>query len=201
MTTTNSHVESSLPSSASSFDRVLEFHNVFGCTINGGIKNPAIVSLRLKLIREELRELSEALESGDIVAVAHELADLDYVVNGAAIAFGVVLPYATEEIHRANMTKLLPDGTALLRLDGKVLKGPNYEPPQLEPVLRRCQLVRLPAGRDERTVWAVATNIDDGADPTTDSSVPSSLGHLSGSDEDSGDSDDDGRYPYREDIQ
>jgi len=39
------------------------------------------------------------------------------------------------EVHRSNMTKLGADGRPLYRADGKVLKGPSYEPPRLASVL------------------------------------------------------------------
>lgn len=119
----------------SSFDLVLAFHRATGATINGGIHNPADRKLRVKLISEELRELRDALDAEDIVEVADALGDLDYVVNGAAIAFGIALPAVTREVHRSNMTKLLPDGTVLLREDGKVLKGPDFEEPDIKQVL------------------------------------------------------------------
>jgi predicted HAD superfamily Cof-like phosphohydrolase len=114
---------------------VLEFHRVFGCSIGIGIGNPADRALRIGLIREELRELADACDAEDIIEVADALGDLDYVVNGAAIAFGIHLPSITREIHRSNMTKLMPDGTVLLRPDGKVLKGPNFELPRIKEVL------------------------------------------------------------------
>ena len=119
----------------SSYDLVMEFHKTFGCSIGRGIHDPHDRALRVGLIREELRELADALDAEDLVEVADALGDLDYVVNGAAIAFGIDLPAVTREIHRSNMTKLMPDGTAKLREDGKVLKGPNFELPNLRRVL------------------------------------------------------------------
>jgi hypothetical protein len=42
---------------------------------------------------------------------------------------------AFKEVHRSNMSKLGEDGTPVLREDGKVLKGPNYSPPNLKQFL------------------------------------------------------------------
>jgi len=40
---------------------------------------------------------------------------------------------AFKEVHRSNMSKLGTDGKPVKRLDGKVLKGPLYTPPNLAP--------------------------------------------------------------------
>jgi NTP pyrophosphatase (non-canonical NTP hydrolase) len=60
--------------------------------------------------------------------------DLDEVL-------GLVTTYAQKynfegafrEVHRSNMSKLGTDGKPVKRLDGKVLKGPLYSPPNLAP--------------------------------------------------------------------
>lgn len=93
--------------------------------------------LRLKLIMEEARELEDALAAQDLVAIADALGDLAYVTYGAALTFGINLDEVVAEIHRSNMTKLGLDGKPILRDDGKVLKGPNYSPPCLAPIIRR----------------------------------------------------------------
>lgn len=121
----------------SSYQLVKEFHQTFGHPV---AQKPTLVgddrqALRIELIREELFEFKEAVVAGDLVAIADALGDLDYVVNGAAIEYGIDLPKVTAEIHRSNMTKLGPDGKPIYREDGKILKGKDYEPPQLEPLL------------------------------------------------------------------
>ncbi len=93
--------------------------------------------LRLKLIMEEAHELEDALAAQNLVAVADALGDLAYVTFGAALTFGIDLDEVIAEIHRSNMTKLGPDGRPILRDDGKVLKGSNYSPPCLEPIIYR----------------------------------------------------------------
>jgi predicted HAD superfamily Cof-like phosphohydrolase len=52
-----------------------------------------------------------------------------------ALGMGIDLPEVVREIHRSNMTKLDRDGKPIYREDGKVLKGEDYEPPNLEGVL------------------------------------------------------------------
>lgn len=135
-----------------SFDKVREFHEKFGHPISDEPKvlEPDYELMRLELIREELCELYEACgydaselieakvikwDGTDIVAVADALGDLEYVVNGMAISSGIPLPAIVTEIHRSNMTKLGADGKPIYREDGKVLKGPAYEEPQLMDVL------------------------------------------------------------------
>lgn len=76
----------------------------------------------------------DGVESDEVLA-ADALGDLDYVVNGAAIVFGFHLPSITREVHRSNMTKLDADGQPVETPDGKIVKGPNYEEPNIKGVL------------------------------------------------------------------
>jgi predicted HAD superfamily Cof-like phosphohydrolase len=91
--------------------------------------------IRCALIEEEAAEFREALEADDLVEVADAVADLLYVVYGAAVTFGIPIDEVFAEVHRSNMTKLGTDGTPIYREDGKVLKGPSYEPPDVLGVL------------------------------------------------------------------
>lgn len=72
----------------------------------------------------------------DREALAKELADVVYVAYGTALAYGIDLDIALREVHESNMTKLDDDGKAIVRDDGKILKGPNYRPPILAAALR-----------------------------------------------------------------
>jgi len=60
-----------------------------------------------------------------------ELADLVYVCFQYAENMGWDLDEALDRVHKSNMTKLGEDGYPIRREDGKVLKGPNYQPPVL----------------------------------------------------------------------
>ena len=60
-----------------------------------------------------------------------ELADLVYVCFQYAENLGWDLDEALDRVHESNMTKLGADGQPIRREDGKVLKGPNYQPPNL----------------------------------------------------------------------
>jgi NTP pyrophosphatase (non-canonical NTP hydrolase) len=91
--------------------------------------------LRLALIREETEELAQAIDRQNLVAIADALGDIVYVTFGAALTYGIDLDAVLAEIHRSNMTKLDRDGRPILREDGKVLKGPDYSPPDLASVL------------------------------------------------------------------
>ena len=119
------------------FERVLEFHEVFGALI-GDFDNPQISDnkdLRLSLIREEMQELEEAIAANDIVETADALGDLLYVIYGTLIDSGIDADLLVGEIHASNMSKLGKDGEPILRYDGKVLKGPNYFKPNIKGVL------------------------------------------------------------------
>jgi len=107
-----------------------EFHNTFVP------KDLDVRSVRASLLNEEHQEVQEALASGDREAIAKELADLAYVTYGTALVYDIDLDEALREVHRSNMTKLDDDGKPVLREDGKVLKGPNYKPPDMKGALR-----------------------------------------------------------------
>ena len=97
---------------------------------------PATVKeLRCTLIEEEAAEFRAAVEADDIVEVADAIADLLYVIYGAALTFGIPVREVFTEVHRSNMTKLDEDGRPIYRADGKVMKGPNFSPPNLRPIL------------------------------------------------------------------
>jgi len=121
----------------SNFQKVLEFHEKFEVENKPSpqFPNRKTVNLRVALIREEFKELRDAIKEKDLVEVADALTDILYVVYGAGLAFGIDLDACFDEIHRSNMTKLGADGKPVRREDGKVIKGPNYESPNLRKVL------------------------------------------------------------------
>lgn len=80
--------------------------------------------LRVSLIEEEFGEFVAA---ETVVDVADAIADLLYVVVGAACTYGIRLQPIWDEVHRSNMSKL----GGPVRDDGKRLKGPNYSPPDM----------------------------------------------------------------------
>ncbi len=45
------------------------------------------------------------------------------------------LDEALNRVHESNMSKLDEDGKPIYREDGKVLKGPNYKPPDLSDLI------------------------------------------------------------------
>lgn len=107
-----------------------------------GAYTPVIADNQLTLITEEYKELIEALD--DCAAYVQnprartnalkELADLVYVAFQLAAACGWELDEALDRVHQSNLSKLV-DGKPLKREDGKVLKGPNYQPPYLEDLV------------------------------------------------------------------
>lgn len=122
----------------SNFDKVRQFMNAFGQEV---LETPQLPSaetqeLRLDLIKEEVQELQDAIEAGDLVEVADALTDILYVTYGAGHSFGINLDLAFNEVQRSNMSKLGEDGKPIYREDGKVLKGPNYSEPDLEKTLQ-----------------------------------------------------------------
>ncbi len=122
----------------SNFEKVGDFMEAFGQEVLYVPTMPDfnLAALRLDLIEEEVQELRDGLGRSSLLEVADALTDILYVVYGAGHAFGVDLDDCFHEVHRSNMTKLGEDGRPLYREDGKVMKGPNYEEPDLDQFIR-----------------------------------------------------------------
>jgi len=96
---------------------------------------------QMNLITEEFKELLEAdsklfrTGSEPRAACLKELADLVYVCYQYAANQRWDLDEALDRVHKSNMSKLDEDGKPIFRNDGKVLKGPNYAPPNLEDLV------------------------------------------------------------------
>ena len=117
-------------------DQVQEFHETYGLPVEDApnISCEQTKELRINLLAEELDELKEALENNDMVETLDALIDLQYVLDGAFLSFGLqsVKQPAFDEVHRSNMSKLGEDGQPIRREgDGKVMKGPNYFKPDM----------------------------------------------------------------------
>ncbi len=145
--------------------QVAEFHEMMGQPIllAPQVPSPERVKLRARLVTEETIEMLEALYpvttgSGcyldeirksvsslietldpepDLPELVDALQDIDYVVEGTRLEFGVTGAPVAAEVHRSNMAKVWPDGTVHQREDGKVLKPDNWTPPNIEGELRR----------------------------------------------------------------
>jgi len=92
--------------------------------------------MQKSLIDEEWSEFHEAYHFKDDSEQLKELSDLVYVCYQYAVNKGWDLDEAMRRIHLSNMSKLGPDGLPIRREDGKVLKGPNYRPPNLKDLLK-----------------------------------------------------------------
>lgn len=115
------------------FEKVGDFMATFGqeCREEPSFPDAKTQALRYELIREELEELKDAIDAGDLVEIADALTDILYVTYGAGHAFGIALDNTFDEVQRSNMSKLGEDGKPIYREDGKVLKGPGYFPPNI----------------------------------------------------------------------
>ena len=98
----------------SNFEKVVEFNRVFGVPISNEIQkdiftqNQRLVELRMKLIREEMKELEEAVKNHDMTETIDALSDILYVVYGAGASFGIDMDKSFDMVHRSNMTKACP---------------------------------------------------------------------------------------------
>ena len=115
------------------FDKVGTFMKTFGQEVKTkpSFNTDKINKLRLDLIREELAELTEAMNNKDLLEVADALTDILYVTYGAGHAFGINLDKCFEEVQNSNMSKLDENGKPIYNEHGKVMKGPNYFKPDL----------------------------------------------------------------------
>ena len=149
-------------------NQVAEFHKTFKHPIE---PEPIIPSkkrceLRVALIREELEELEAAIKVNDIVEIADALCDIQYVLSGAVLEFGLGEKFRNlfDEVQRSNMSKscsTLEEAEATIRYynenkgmncyykeidghflvyrkeDNKTLKSVNYSPADLKSIIEK----------------------------------------------------------------
>ena len=151
-----------------SLQLVAEFHRTFKHPIlsTPSIPNEKRCTLRVALIEEELKELVVAIKEKDIVAIADALSDIQYVLSGAVLEFGLGDKFKDlfEEVQRSNMSKACntedeakqtvehyhkkdgtecyykPEGGKWLvyrKSDNKTIKSINYSPADLESILNK----------------------------------------------------------------
>ena len=115
-------------------DQAREFRTIYNLKDSRG---RSISAYQKNLIVEEFKEFLEAdgmlFRHGQNVQqeCLKELSDLVYVCYQYAANMGWDLDEALNRVHVSNMSKLDEDGKPIYRADGKVLKGPNYKPPNL----------------------------------------------------------------------
>ena len=120
---------------------VAEFHKAFGHPIGQAYTDKSLefrfdlleeefieLTVEMNNMRKELKEYGKCFPSS-IADMLKEMADLQYVLSGLAVTFDLPLEVAFTRVHNSNMSKLDEDGKPVLRADGKILKGPNYEAP------------------------------------------------------------------------
>lgn len=122
-------------------ESVRKFHEAFGVKFP---KTPTVPSsedkkLALDLIAEEFAEVKESMVYGNISDAAKELADLLVVTYRAALVYGIPIDDVMHEVYKSNMSKLGRDGSPIFRDDGKILKGPDYKPADVESIIRKAR--------------------------------------------------------------
>ena len=117
----------------SNFSKVGTFMKTFGQDVKTkpSFSTDKINKLRIDLIKEELEELTAAMNNKDLIEVADALTDILYVTYGAGHAFGIDLDKCFDEVQNSNMSKLDENGKPIYNEAGKVMKGPNYFKPDL----------------------------------------------------------------------
>ncbi len=149
-----------------SLNMVAEFHRTFKHPVlpTPSIPDEKRCQLRVDLIAEELSELDEAIKEKDMVGIADALCDIQYVLSGAVLEFGLGDKFKAlfEEVQRSNMSKACiseeeavqtvqhykgKDGTECYyrkegdkwlvyrKSDNKTIKSVGYSPANLERIL------------------------------------------------------------------
>jgi predicted HAD superfamily Cof-like phosphohydrolase len=93
-------------------------------------------NLYFKLIKEEYKELRDAIDAGDQVEVLDAIVDILVVTIGAGHSMGADVEGAWNEVMRTNFAKIDSEtGKVRRRKDGKVLKPEGWKPPELSSFL------------------------------------------------------------------
>ena len=146
--------------------KVSDFHKTFNVPV---LDKPEIPSeercqLRVNLLQEELNELSEAIKNKDLVEIADALCDLQYVLSGSVLEFGLTEKFDQlfDDVQRSNMSKACETMQEAIETilhykktqgfesvykkvdnkfvvyrfsDNKVLKSINYSPTDLKKII------------------------------------------------------------------
>jgi predicted HAD superfamily Cof-like phosphohydrolase len=151
-------------------NQVAEFHRTFRHPIQDHPVIPSVerCNLRVELIREELNELEEAIQEKDLVGIADALCDIQYVLSGAVLEFGLGEKFVAlfSEVQRSNMSKACKTEEEAISTvtyyrekkntesyyirsnerymvyrskDHKTLKSINYSPPNLKDIIKNYQ--------------------------------------------------------------
>ncbi len=114
---------------------VRHFHDALGIETPSEPVGSPVWEQRAGMIREELEEYESAAAAGDVVGTADALADLLYVVYGTALVHGIPLDEVFAEVHRSNLTKVVPGEP--LEPGAKAPKPRGYRRPDVAAVLDR----------------------------------------------------------------
>lgn len=120
------------------FEMVRDFHTAFGQRVGTKPELPDANErlLRMNLMTEEYREYNNAEANNDMTNLAVELADIIYIACGTAVSYGIPLDEVFNDIHQANMNKLI-DGKVIRREDGKIKKPDGWKPADIEGILKK----------------------------------------------------------------
>jgi predicted HAD superfamily Cof-like phosphohydrolase len=127
-------------SAKSNFQQVVEFNTSFGVPVNTTLQNelfdkdPKLVEYRMSLIREEMKELEEAVTTKDYKETVDALTDILYVVYGFYTALGVDADKAYDIVHRSNMSKLCStEEEAIKTVEWYKANESRYDSPAYRP--------------------------------------------------------------------
>ncbi len=121
---------------------VVKFRKAFGLPIH---ENPTRLEwdesvLHVELIREEFRELIQAISDGHLGETFDALLDLKYVITGMGVHMGLPMDEGWAEVQKSNLSKLDENGEPLYHDGsegpaGKVKKSHLFQEPRLDVIL------------------------------------------------------------------
>lgn len=132
----------------SNFQKVVLFNQTFRVPVHTRIqhdiwtRNPNLVKLRMALIREEMKELEEAVANRDMTETVDALADILYVVYGMGASLGINLDKAFDVVHRSNMSKVCTTEEDAKETVRRYQDDPRYDSPTYEQIATDLFLVK-----------------------------------------------------------
>lgn len=121
--------------------------------------SPEEAKLHIQMIRDEFeKEFVPAFLEQNLLEMYDAGIDVLVYVIGALSNAGLDIEPGFREIHRSNMSKMDPETGKAIKAgpndpsgepEGKVLKGPNYSPPNLHPIINE----QFNFGWEDKTVY------------------------------------------------
>lgn len=150
----------------SNFQKVIDFNRQFGVTVHDNPQpnildeDPKLVKLRLSLIHEEVKELTDSIAEKNIIEVIDALTDILYVVYGAGASFGLDLDKAFDIVHNSNMSKSCEtEQLALETVEWYKKNEPRYDSPSCHKIGDRWVVFNESTGKVLKSIAYIPADL------------------------------------------